>query len=756
MAGPRRYRDLVAPVIPDVINQDTGAAQVAQELSDTFASFGRLANEGVGIIRAEQGAREGEAAGAAGTPAPRTGFRAGTAYGRAYNSAAEAAYSAKMQTDIQAHITKLEQDNEGDLMGFETSVKDVSEKLLAEVPPEYRTRVEQALAGRVAAGAARVRDQQIAFEQEAHQAAVMEAMPARVGLAVAAAMHLPREEGDAAIEAAVAENRAQLDALVRENPRLATWAVAAQAEFIKDLDTGLLATRTNEAVENLMNVARVDVARGDDELGALMADESIPLAERLEIRKAYDQQRTALGEDRARQFVEQSTELAKRLAADESGAGVENASWGLYRKGAISRQEHEGNLRKSVENGLKRVEDDSDVEAVQALLATGRGIYPKNSKQVKALNKLVDREVAASGMQKGDDRWTAAMVDVAKTTNILPDQALEYAATNLLSGDPLQAAKGAAFFARVQDAKPEAWPYNDDPELAVFADQLNRNVSAGIDPARAYELAHRNAYELKKEERELLEERMGKKKDVRAENASALMDALNDDPNFDQTVWAGSPEVRDTMQAEFNDLVTQYYTANGGKIDDARSLAGKAIRSRYGVTSMNGSREVVKFAPERMYPYLTGEFIRQDLHDKLAAAGYKDVVAQPVEETPVVDPLSPASLAEAKRRAEAPPAKPTLPETVRLRPAPWGMTDRTKGLQWAIEVKDEDGHPDILLGPDNQPLIYELPIGEDYDKLRAEALAKKKTEFDRVRELTLQNDPVRTRMQLEQLDDVRR
>lgn len=720
-----RYRQLVSPVGLDVINQDTGGTQAAQQLSDALSQFSRVGNEFLGQARAEEGAREGEAAGAAGLPTPRTGMRANTAYGRAYNSAAEAAYSSKMQTDIAAEFTKLEQDHEGDLAGFNEVSKGYAEKLIAEVPPEYRVRVEQAINARHAAGAARVREQQITFERAANMAAVMEGSAARMQLAVAAAMNLPRDEGDAAIAAAVEDNQLQLDALVADQPMLAPQAVRMQAEFIADLDAGLLATRTNEVVDGLMNEAKVDVLAGDRMLAQVLNDESIPANERAEIRKAYDAQRTALAEDRARIMVPESSALAQRLAADESGRAVDAESWRLYRRGGISAAEHEGNLRKSIENGKKKAEDGADVAAILNLMTQPdfKGLDPGDPKHRSALNKMVDQTVAASGMKPGDPRWTQFMIDTAKHTNILPASAESWARVRIMTGDHLDAAQGAGFLAAVQKENEVAWDYNNDPKLAAFTEQLIENQAAGIVSEKAHDLAYTNVYAMPEAQKEILRQEYGSKKEVLEGNTAALNDALSEDKNFDPGVFRSSPDATLAMRGDYARLVSQYYVSTGGNIETARNLAGKAIRSRYGVTEVNGTREIMKYAPERMYPQLSAAVIRDDMMKAVASVPSAPDVVDPAKIRLVMDPL---------------------------------RTERSRGLKWNILVLDEEGDHDVIRGADNKPLSYALPLGQDFSSTKERIKAEQLVEAARADEAARKRDPAYRALQREQLDDVQR
>lgn len=695
MAGPTRYRQLQSPVGVDVLNTDTGGDQAARALSDAFSNFANVGTHLIGENRADQGAVEGAAAGAAGTPQPRSGFFGHTAYGQAYNSSAEAAYAAKMATDIDTEFNQYEQDYEGDLAGYTTVAKSYAEGLMAEVPAEYRTRVEQALNVRSAASGAKIRGQQIADQRDQQAADFMAGQDSKAKIALAAAEHLPREQGDAALAAAVADNAAGLQAMVDGHVISATTAVKWGAAFSASLDEGLFAARTSNVVEELMNVARVDFEKGDKLLIERLADPNLPDDDKLAIRKEYDAQRSALEEDRARVYVEAAGSLSKRLAAGEFGPGIESEARRLRRKGGISRAEYLSSLDQSQNNSEKKAEEEVDVSYVAASMSGGPGLDPADPKQRKAVDTYFDHEVAAAGMTPGDTRWSQKVVEMTKKTNILPKAAESFVRVGLM-GDPLRAANAAALFDRIQDANPVAWDYSVDPKIAPFAAQLNANVKNMEDPVRAHEVATANVYGMKDEEKKRLAlEYSGNKKELNA-NADALQDALDSDSHFNPPGWDGAPAATLAMKAEYDNLVGQYYVWTNGNLEQARTIAGKAIMGRggYGVTEMNGKREVIKLAPERVYPGMTAPVIRDDLYKSVASLN----------------------------------TLPQIPNPALLRIIPSSDTERSKGRWWNVAVFDEDGNHELIRGPDNRPLPYSMPLGPDFSAARDALKAAKVAE----------------------------
>jgi hypothetical protein len=146
---------------------------------------------------------------------------------------------------------------------------------------------------------------------------------------------------------------------------------------------------------------------------------------------------------------------------------------------------------------------------------------------------------------------------------------------------------------------------------------------------------------------------------------------------------ASAPAPSLEMQGEYNGLVSRMYNYTNGDVAQAQRLAYDAIKSRYGVTTMNGAPEIVKYSPEKFYG-LPPQFIRADVADVVKAAGSD------------VDP--------AKVRIHATPD-----------------VERTKGQRgWLLQTLDEYGNYDTLRDQHNQPVYYDLPLDPAALKAAAE------------------------------------
>jgi len=683
-----RYRDLERTTLIDVgaRSTPTGGASAASQLADTFASFSRASSDVGAQLSAEIGRKRGTSDGLSGTFKKRSGL---TAYGQSYNSAAEAGYSAKTQVDIDETVARLEDEHEADPEGFEQKVSAYAEGLVSEAPEELRERVALIVRARATAGANRVRGQAMAKDRAQAHADFIGSMSARVSNTIAMLETMDAADGDVALTESVADNKAQLAALVKDNVIDPLTAAKYDAQYAEAIDEGLNELRISGTLEALSNAMRSDVQAGDAMLAGIQARTDISIDDRNEIGKRYRAEREALSFERSRTSVAESGELARTIAAGGHGAEAEAENLRLYKHGAISVDEYESNISSMTRNAKEGAEDGLDIEAVTLAMNGGRGLDPAIPKQREAADKWFRAITAANGMEMGDDRWQALAASMAVRTNVLPASAQSWARVNMMTGDPKEVALGASFFGRIKEANPQAWDYSDDPRIAAFAEQINGSLASGVVTERAFEMARKNVYELDDNARRLLSERYRVDK-VGDGNIDVLQSDLNGDSNFDRTFFGGAPEAPLAMQAEYDQLVHEFYSYTGGDVEMSRQLASEAVRSVYGYTQVNGTPEIVKFAPEKMYPGLTPEIVRSDVAATLTEIG-----------------------------VEADPA------AVRLTPLP--ATERTRGRVWLLQQPDEYGAYDTVRDKDNVPVLYELPLGNNYDAARR-TLAQQKVD----------------------------
>lgn len=661
-----RYRDLQRPTLLQTGIVDNSAAQKAEALAGAFRSFSRTGAEVLGGLNAVQGAQQGAVEGAAGKPQPKTGWRALTRFGESYNNAAEVTYSNKLQTDIHERLGQIEVESEADPVKYQALSEAYRDELVKTVPPEYAPRIGQVFDARLSAGNLRVGEQAVQLTQRTALASHLESQQTRIAAALEAAKGLSREDGDAALAETIAENGRQLEAFTWLDP---VQKVQLEQSFIKDLDAGIAGQRIGSVVDEVSKAARVDVTEADRLVADLEADDQYTPEEKDEIRSKVRQQRELLEYERSRLHYKDVASLTQRLSRDEYGVGVEREADRLYRLGAIGDGEYRGYMGRSAENADRVIKANAAAAAAQEVMYVGGALNPGDDKHVKAITTVFDNEVAQKGAVEGDARYIQAALALTKESNILPRSAEAWARKALMSNNPVAAAQAAGFMAQIREFNPGAYKWAEDPKLASFTTLLQENLDAHMDIASAYDLAHKNVYDVKPEEKALRDDEY---RDLVKDdpNDTHLRDALTKKRNWLPDVKP--PDLQTSpgalsMRAEYNSLVQQFYTSSGD-IAAARKLADAQIQRGWGITEVNGTPEFSRYPLEQTYGF-PADFIQADV--KAQTASYTD-------------------------------------RPVRLQQI--AATNRSKGLYWGVLEQKENGNWEPLLDENNRPAVYVPPL----------------------------------------------
>lgn len=678
-----QYRQLQSPAELNTSIPDSGAASAHERLANMFKQFSDTAGNIGAAIQARRGAEAGTAAGAAGVPNPKGGWRGMTAYGGAYNSAAEATYVAKTHIDAQNTMAQIEQETGADLPAYQARISAYIAQLKKSTPAEYWPKLEPLISGRAVAGGIKVHGEEIKQQGEEAYNTYLKATPARIS-GVMNAYAVSNDEGDRAMEAALADNDAHLQALMSgPHPVItATEANARRTEFTLQMHHGLEQQHVAMLVDPAMTAAQANVEHGDAMMNELLKDESVPIDQRVAAVSEYRKQRELLAFTRSHSNIEPLNGLAQSVAAGGYGPQLEDNARQLYLRGAMSDSEFQTKLAEMTRNEAKHADDKAAEAAVNGALSGDYGLDPKNGDMVKAVDTKFQTMMTQAGVQPGEERWINGAANFLQHLNILPRAAESWVRTGLMSGDFRQAGIAAGAYDRFQKSNPTAALFNDDPKIRAVAELINSNSSSGMTPEAAYGLAL-NTVNIPEPQKQVLHASYAKG-NFATNNADWLhSNVLKESPQINPGILPNTPATPVALQAEFEQSVRQYYDITGGDIDKARKLAGDAVvrNGLWGRTEVNGQPEILKYSPE-VVAHLPTAAIRADIAEKV-----KGMAVPSPDGHGTTAPLDPA--------------------TVKLVPSP--MTDRTSGQHWGLQVTDQYGSPTPLLDQSNRPIDYVLP-----------------------------------------------
>lgn len=189
---------------------------------------------------------------------------------------------------------------------------------------------------------------------------------------------------------------------------------------------------------------------------------------------------------------------------------------------------------------------------------------------------------------------------LVKQTGIVPDQVKSMVRSMAVAGNAEQSMAMANLVDHIQTVSPSAISQFSADEKA-FTLQVQEMVRAGTAPTTAVDLVRTRVFATSPAERDIV---AANYRDESGDNEDALDDLIDDD--FD-SLFTFQPEAPSLLQAEFERLSETYFLKTH-EINAARSLAWQDLQAVWGVSTINGSRQLMKYPPEDR-----GEIDREDL-----------------------------------------------------------------------------------------------------------------------------------------------
>jgi hypothetical protein len=378
-------------------------------------------------------------------------------------------------------------------------------------------------------------------------------------------------------------------------------------------------------------------------------------------------------EEQRERYSDSVENLEQRIASGKADLSDRSTIWSLYRNGVFSPQQTGNAIGRLEKAQQTQVNDQADLTAFDGAYRNGQALNPMDKDTKDGIGAVF--QSYTKNVTPGSTEWINRGADIAAKTGITPQPMIDWARTQLVSGQPAAAVSAAETLMRLSEANPRGTPYalKGDPETVAAAKLVSDAVSAGTDPVAAVEHA-RQIMSMSDGQKQALEERY-KAQGLAANSDSVLKNELKHQPQYNGGIFTGIPsEIPPTMSGEFEQLRQQYFKLTNGNAVQAADLAMNDLKNSWGITQANGKREFMQYAPEAMHPGLTSEALRADM--EAAAKGHTD------------DPTK-----------------------VRLVPVP--DTAFTSGQIWGLGVTDKFGAYDVIRDAKNRFIPYQIPNGAD-------------------------------------------
>lgn len=321
----------------------------------------------------------------------------------------------------------------------------------------------------------------------------------------------------------------------------------------------------------------------------------------------------------------------------------------------------------------KKVDDQVDLFNATQAYKNGTPMDPHEPATKNGINKLFNSTSAPIGSQE----WVNYAADISRKTGVTPDYAIDHSRAALVSGNVEDRVQAADTIQRLQDANPRGIGYALDDKDKAMAKGINDLRAAGVDPAKAVQMVDQRAQITPAEQeryKELYNQKVQKQALPTLDNMVKADPRLQDSGLFGTGLFTHAPAAPPVMQGEFEELRKNYFPLTGGDVKQANTLAYQDLKHQWGVSEVNGPRELMRFAPEVMNPGLTAPYLRDDMAKAATATGVDSALAAKAHLTP---------------DSEA--------------------TFHSQGQLWNISVPDKNGLYDVVRGQSGRALIYALP-----------------------------------------------
>jgi hypothetical protein len=269
----------------------------------------------------------------------------------------------------------------------------------------------------------------------------------------------------------------------------------------------------------------------------------------------------------------------------------------LWQAGALSPMEKASLIGRIEGAHLSGAQDTALAATVREALATGTPLDPSSSDQRKAVTAAFTQD--AQGAAMGSDSWQSLASAYAVRTRMLPDPAASWVRSAIRSPDPKVAAPAVQFFGSIASQAPDAVS-GFDTQTKAFAGMANSMIEAGTPADKAIEVARQTTLE---QNHTVIEARNhayftgSKDTDAFIKGSDSALDNYID-RDFDPSLFSSQPAATGGLKLDFAQQAGRYFQYTGD-LQSARDLAWQDIKRIYGVSEVNGTKQMMVLPPER-------------------------------------------------------------------------------------------------------------------------------------------------------------
>ena len=295
------------------------------------------------------------------------------------------------------------------------------------------------------------------------------------------------------------------------------------------------------------------------------------------------QTRTAKQEERA----DDLKNIYSAIATGQAGPDQIQLVDSLWKDNAFTPTERASLIGRIEDVQVRRAGDQATAAVIREALSTGLPLDPSNSDIAKGVSSAFSQDTV--GVKAGSEPWQQVASAYAVRTRMLPQQATAWVRSAIRSPDPRVAGPAVQFFGSVAAESPDAVS-GFDAQTKAFAGMAASMIEAGTPQDKAIEVARQTTLE---QNAAVLKQREEAYRKVTDSDA-----ALNNFIDRDFDTWTTSqPGAPASLKFDFSKQTGRYFQYTGD-LQTARDLAWADLKRVYGVSEVNGVKQMMMLPPE--------------------------------------------------------------------------------------------------------------------------------------------------------------
>ncbi|MEQ5318009.1 hypothetical protein ABN239_13315 [Providencia vermicola] len=256
---------------------------------------------------------------------------------------------------------------------------------------------------------------------------------------------------------------------------------------------------------------------------------------------------------------------------------------------------------KFVDSNIKVQEKVFSANRLQLSIQNNFPLDPNDKSNQDAADNYFTNNIESS-FNIRDENSLNAVAEISSRTGIIPSQIKSKLVTGSTSKNPELVIPMAQMYGQIFDNNPSAINGLSTDAMAYYG-KIYDLTRSGMDSEKAIDIAYNLTYEQNDRTKAIIAEQMRDKK-YSKEREKAAQGNINSffvlggfsSPNITKPSVSNREYMRD-----YQTLYDANFASTGGDPDLAKKMTDAQVKKTWGVTSINGKDEVMRYAPEAVY-----------------------------------------------------------------------------------------------------------------------------------------------------------